>query len=241
MILLEHHSMKLRKEEQAIFDHYKEIGEEASIVRRSLKQLIRKRYDGNIMDYDLVAGSLPFVEAAFKQMGYEEDFDCYPVVLKDFLHREISVTTKRFLNPNRFPIFIKPKLETKAFTGFVAEDITDYRLNFVKSSIPIYISEVVEWVSEWRIYLQNPFCFDPVHYSGDPHVLPHYKAISKMIEVIHKNNLYPVVLDVGVLSSGDTALVEVNQAYSVGLYSDNKAFYTELLKAQWAKIKESLK
>lgn len=241
MILLEHHSMKFRKEEQAVFDYYKEIGEEASIAKCSLKQLIRKKYDGNIMDYDLVSGSLPFVEAAFKQMEYEDNFDCYPNSLKDFLRREISTTSKRFISPRRYPIFLKPKLNTKSFTGFVAEDAADYRLNFVKSNIPLYISEVVEWVSEWRIYIQEPFRHETCHYNGDYNIVPDYKTVGKMIEVIYQNNLYPVILDVGVLSSGETALVELNQAYSVGLYSDNNAFYTGLLKTQWAKIKESLK
>ena len=44
-------------------------------------------------------------------------------------------------------------------------------------------------------------------------------------------------IDVGVLSSGETALIEVNDAFSIGIYSMPKEVYAELLITRWNELK----
>lgn len=43
-------------------------------------------------------------------------------------------------------------------------------------------------------------------------------------------------LDVGVLETGETALVEVNDAFSVGMYEGMEACYPELLVTRWNEL-----
>ena len=44
-------------------------------------------------------------------------------------------------------------------------------------------------------------------------------------------------LDAGVLSTGETALIEVNDAFSVGIYNMPKNVYAELLITRWNELK----
>lgn len=43
-------------------------------------------------------------------------------------------------------------------------------------------------------------------------------------------------IDFGVLSSGETALVEANDGYALGAYKIESAPYAELLFARWAEL-----
>ncbi len=44
-------------------------------------------------------------------------------------------------------------------------------------------------------------------------------------------------IDVGVLNTGETALIEVNDAFSVGIYSMSKELYANLLMTRWNELK----
>ncbi len=46
-------------------------------------------------------------------------------------------------------------------------------------------------------------------------------------------------LDFGLLASGDTALVELNDGFSLGLYSLAPARYTDLIVTRWAELIQS--
>lgn len=46
-------------------------------------------------------------------------------------------------------------------------------------------------------------------------------------------------LDVGVLSTGETALIEVNDGFSVGMYGMSKELYAELLQTRWKELVEN--
>ena len=48
-------------------------------------------------------------------------------------------------------------------------------------------------------------------------------------------------IDVGVLSTGETALIEVNDALCIGIYSMSKELYAELLMTRWNELKKNKK
>jgi hypothetical protein len=43
-------------------------------------------------------------------------------------------------------------------------------------------------------------------------------------------------LDVGVLDTGETALVEMNDAFSIGMYEGMEACYPDLLTTRWQEL-----
>ena len=76
------------------------------------------------------------------------------------------------------------------------------------------------------------FCF----YYGDNNIKIDKSIIQKMVNEF-RNSPKDYCFDVGVLSSGETALVEVNDAFSIGIYSIPKEVYAELLIARWKGLK----
>ena len=57
-------------------------------------------------------------------------------------------------------------------------------------------------------------------------------------EMVDKFTLAPwaYCLDVGVLDSGDTALVEMNDAFSIGMYDGMEKCYGDLLTTRWKEL-----
>ena len=46
----------------------------------------------------------------------------------------------------------------------------------------------------------------------------------------------PYCLDIGVLGNGETALVEMNDAFSIGMYDGMESCYPELLITRWKEL-----
>ena len=51
------------------------------------------------------------------------------------------------------------------------------------------------------------------------------------------NNPKAYCIDVGILDNGETALIEINDAFSIGKYSMSNEVYAELLITRWNEIK----
>ena len=73
------------------------------------------------------------------------------------------------------------------------------------------------------------------HYQGNCFRYPNADKIRAAIDAF-KSAPAAYGIDFGVLSNGDTVLVEANDGYSLGSYRLNSVDYSRLLEARWAEL-----
>lgn len=237
--LLEHHSFHLGPEEQLVKSTL--VATDCPFDLGALSQVQRGRIRAGA--YDLVVGSIPFVKAALKQLGIPfPEVSSYPPALLPFLHRQVwcaSATEVRSrLNRGSASVFVKPKSELKAFTGFVLESAEDYRFLRVPGRRELWCSDVVAWRSEWRAYVCQGALLHLGCYDGDSSVILDLTVVHAAIDAFESAGApQGYALDFGVLDDGATAVVEVNDGFSIGAYDAMPGeAYVQLLRARWREL-----
>ena len=146
-------------------------------------------------------GSIPFVE--FYMGSFKPNY------LPHWCRKNISRTI--FENPPVFEkCFIKPSDQYKRFNGFIGE-VSDRCKN-------IECTSVVEFLSEWRMYIANGEEIMTWWYSG---LESHCDVIPNGLRVdfdIPKG--FCGTLDYGILKDGTIEVVECHHPYSIGYYGD---------------------
>lgn len=209
----------------------------------TLPQHARKLADGA-----MPVGSFGFVREAMHIGGLVEPVNLsYPDSAKPFLHRMV-----RQCNAGEVigRVFVKP-VATKLFTGFVfdtmqereaysAHDQEQYD-GFMELAAgeKVFISEPVEWLSEWRFYVAKGQIIGQARYDqneSEDAPVPKFETVKSCIQALAFE--HPYAVDFGVLSSGETALVEVNDAWAIGLYGSAlpPRTYLAFLQERWAGI-----
>lgn len=193
----------------------------------------------------LVAGSVEFAREAMRQGGFPEpDNLSYPAVLTDFLCRHVnSVRAGQVLGH----WFVKPQ-KTKAFTGFLFDTMADpdslspdVRPDYdafmaLPADAPVWISEPVSFVSEWRFYVRDQKIIGRGRYDPDGAEDASEPDLSVVMAAVQAFNPgHPYAIDFGVIEGGETALVEVNDAWAIGLYGGAmpQRDYVNFLWARW--------
>lgn len=190
-------------------------------------------------DGDVVAGSVSFIRDALtareQQMPPQTP---YPDELALYLHRRVwRVGTLGEALGLGYPVFIRPAKRWKLFTGFVAYGPNPAEVYGVSRREPVWCSDVVTWRSEWRCYVvRGSVRFVGLaarggsrHYPVDPAV------ISEAVATYNGPSAY--AMDFGVLSTGETALIEANDGFSVGAYDDVPARdYWDMVTTRWQEL-----
>jgi len=238
--VIEHQSgYRLEREERLVRDVAQRMGCEVQLA--SLSQMQRRRV---VIDGGIVAiGRIPFIKAALMSVGRElPPADPYPLALRNMLHRDVRVRPLRgvlaTLDRTGEPFFIKPASRQKAFTGFVARDTQDFRLQGVSRSQDVWVASPAAFVSEWRVYVLTGEIFHVSHYEGDARVqLDMVKTQAAVAEYVEAGAPAGFAIDFGVLADGNTALVEANDGFSVGAYGDvPPEHYTRMLVCRWRQM-----
>ncbi len=224
-VLIETKNLKPAGKEESMIEQYaKDHG--YTIHRAALSQLRRDRF--KVTSEMIVSGSVGFVKQALRHVGTHLPIHRpYPDELSHLLYREVrylhSLIDAKLMVAKGESLFVKPA-EWKRFTGFVPEYEGDYRFNGASNYIPVWISTVVNFVSEWRFYVVDGqlLSWQLADHGGDINVKPDLNVALDAIEKIHKAGKYPsaYVIDFGVLDTGQTALVEMNDGFSFGAYGD---------------------
>jgi hypothetical protein len=205
----------------------------------------------------LVAGALPvgsveFVRASMHLAGIDEPESLtYPPELDALLGRRVTTMP---LDRVRGTRFVKP-VTTKLFTGFVWHesrrdddyDEHDFEQLQVLRALPrdtmLWVTEPVRFQCEWRYYVLDGQVIGAGRYDPDgeddapaPSPMVLHEAVAAMSKVADRPVSYAV--DLGVLESGDTVLVEVNDAWAIGLYGRalEPKDYLRFLAARWNQI-----
>ncbi|WNJ19060.1 ATP-grasp domain-containing protein [Pontibacter sp. G13] len=201
----------------------------------------------NLGPSTLVVGDHPTMEAVFKRLKYSYSNDCYPVSLRSFLQRQIWQSTVKHLLMGRmhsdYPIFIKPKSRAKLFTGLVLQSQADlYRLDTIPKKTEIYGSSVVNWVSEFRVFVNRGEIVGVRHYDGDPSLRLNMDVVQRSVVQFEASDEHTASygIDFGVLEQGETTLIEWNDGFALGAYGLDAEVYTDLLLERWKEIVGSL-
>jgi hypothetical protein len=195
----------------------------------------------------LVVGDLEAVPAALRQLDVPYVAPAtWPACLAGFLRRRTWTTTLRalrqaFADAPGEPVFVKPLRRTKRFPGLVVG--TAWDLGFVadvSAGTELACSEVVRWLSEYRVYVVRGEIVGTHHYRGDVSVGPDPAVVRAAVDALAAAGDAPAgcAVDVGVLDGGETALVELNDGLGLGCYGLAAGDYCDLLTARWAQLVE---
>ncbi|QTH80251.1 hypothetical protein PA10_00051 [Pseudomonas phage pPa_SNUABM_DT01] len=231
---------KLGKEEQLLVDMANELGIEVQTTYE--KVVSRNQFAFN--ENHIVAGGVQFIKHALRAYGKELPVEnSYPECLHKYLKREVrKVRTlreaKAMLDEGR-TLFIKP-CNIKRFTGFVTCDRNDFRFNGASDQTPVWISEPVQFDSEWRCYVANGIIVgvEFTDNSGMISVKPHVGVIYDAVRILTENGGHAgYAIDFGVLKNGQTVLVELNDGFSIGAYGDiDPEAYWEVIRQRWKEM-----
>lgn len=199
----------------------------------------------------LPIGSIEFTRKAMLLAGITEPANIsYPQPLQSYLHREVKQRTAGSVLGHWF---IKP-VTTKAFTGFVFDTLGNpEHLSFharaqynaflaLPPETQVWISEPVVWLSEYRYYVLHGEVRGEGRYddAADDMPVPDASTVGEMARAFACAEDAPAAfsLDVGVLGTGETALIEINDAWSLGYYQGTLSHrdYIEMLWARWQQL-----
>ncbi len=139
------------------------------------------------------------------------------------------------------PVFIKPLHQFKLFTGQIVRSAAELQeLAHIGDQEPILISDVVEWGSEFRVFVLRGKVIHIAHYEGDIWASPNRERLFQFISTYEKHGSPSAyTIDIGLLSTGQTALVEVNDGFSVAPYSMPHDLYAEFLATRYQEMVSS--
>lgn len=212
----------------------------------------------------LPVGTVEFVRAVMGVRGVAEPEPMGYGAVSNFLRREIREGVLFELGAMEEPVFVKP-VATKTFSGFVYDPrlgskTSEYQreqleaIKHLKSSTRVWLSDMVEFACEWRYYVDaSGHILAKARYDADgdddapePTAEVVQSAIDSTVTYLEsRGNAHPFAIDVGVFTNGRTAVVELSDAWALGLYghartpggTDWKAEdYVDFLLQRWRSI-----
>lgn len=194
----------------------------------------------NLTKDDIVVAGIPIVQRAFDILGVTKpNLPDIPEELVSFAGRAIRYGTLEEIHDqdmNVQPCFIKPHLNQKLFVGHVVTKFRDLiQTSSYPRDTPIQISEVVDFISEYRGFVLNRKLVGLKHYNGTFAVVPDCNIINAAIEA-YTDQPAAYSIDFGVTSDGRSLLIEINDAYALGNYGLHSSTYTAIIEARWDEI-----
>lgn len=191
-----------------------------------------------------VAGYIGDVHRGLKKLNkpIPSNID-YPDQLKEFLGRYMRQGTLGEVRHSFNKVFIKPDVDHKLFTGFVWSGDEDSRRKIVTlpDEVPIWISDPVIFLSEYRTFILDNKILDCRKYKGDWGISPDRKIIESAVEKMYEHSSRAFCLDFGVTDTGETLLVEMNEGFSMGHYGMHPVNYARMLSARWFELTSGIK
>lgn len=192
-----------------------------------------------------VAGDMDAMHGAMRQLKIEVPApNDYPKSLESFLYRRVWRSTlgaveKHVIEGSGEAAFVKPADRRKNFTGRVFESIDDFReIGDVSRNQEVWCSEVVAWAAEYRVYVLGDQILSIDHYAGSEAEPLDRETVEAALAAYRASGEAPVAygIDFGLLTSGQTALVEANDGYSLGAYKISAHAYADILIARWREL-----
>jgi len=190
-----------------------------------------------------LAGYLGDVWEALSKLGFEKPASLdYPEELKKYLGREIWQTDlKTVRGITHRKLFVKP-VKQKLFTGFqMTGSFNDQmRMCGIEDNEVMWLSEPVEFVSEYRCFVLRNKIVAVHHYKNDWSKAIDKNIVQQAVDDYAVNAPAAYGIDFGVTSDGKTLLVEVNDSYALGTYGLLPNLYAQMLEARWEELTSCL-
>lgn len=185
-----------------------------------------------------VMGYIGDVWRALIRLGFPkpEPLD-YPEALQYMLGREmVKAKLGDVRNRTNPGMFVKP-VNHKVFTGFILTGSFDdaIRLAPYDEDLDVWVSPVMDFVSEYRCFVLRREVLDARGYKGDWSKAPDRKVVEGAVAA-WKDQPAAWTLDVGVTADDRTLLVEVNDGYSFGHYGLMSTSYARMIEARWEEL-----
>jgi hypothetical protein len=175
--------------------------------------------------------------AALGITGPEQEID-YPEELTKYLGRKVWASTVEevLADPAARNIFLKPREETKKFTGKVVREFKDFiGLGDGEKHTPVWCSEIVHFITEWRCFIRYGEILDIRQYRGAWDSRLDLAVVRSAIADFHSAPA-AYALDFGIDDTGCMKLVEVNDGHSLGSYGMGAVDYAKFLAARWSEL-----
>jgi hypothetical protein len=194
---------------------------------------------------DPVVGFAGTVLVAVERLGCKRPPPLgFPAALTELARRKIKNSTLAEVRSSRsaaFPFFIKPLWREKAFPGVVVRQRSDLaRLSHLDGALDILVSDVIDLVSEYRIFVLRGEPIGCRHYKADFRVFPELSVADQCI-ALYKDAPISYVLDVGVTKDKKTVPIEVNDGFSLGAYGLAPRLYARFLEARWWQMTKAVR
>jgi hypothetical protein len=160
----------------------------------------------------------------------------YPHELQYLVGRSIIQSTLGEVRRLTRRLFVKP-VEHKVFTGFVWEASKADRIRIATygDDVPVWISDEVEFVSEYRCFVLDREILGVRLYRGDWAKAPDRGIVEGAVKT-YLSSPRAYALDFGVTDDGRTLLVEANEGFALGHYGLNSVLYARLIEARWGEL-----
>lgn len=186
---------------------------------------------------DIIVGFSGPVKVRLRDFGIEIPNIDYPKSIQKYLGRNIRKTTLNTVSndPEMWNVFIKP-INNKSFSGRVVRSAHDLiGCSSGGEDQEVYISELLDFVSEYRVFVRYGQILDIRHYYGRWDIFPNAEIIKNCIKDYYDApNAYAI--DFGVTSDGGTYLIEVNASGSIGSYGLEPIVYAKFMSARWSEL-----
>lgn len=179
-------------------------------------------------------GSVEWTHSYATALGMKLPYvSTYPTSLAPWMQRSVRRTLFAEVQQHEF---VKP-IRLKAFTGGIKSKLGEH----VDPAEQVWACEPVKWLAEWRCYILHGKIVGVSQYGEGEDTELDLDAPLHMIEAFTSAPA-GYALDVGLLSSGRVALVEVNDGWALGYYKGcSRDAYLELIATRWKEIVESHK
>ncbi|MFD4353630.1 ATP-grasp domain-containing protein [Nocardia sp. NPDC058518] len=231
----------MRYEEKLLTEGFRRLG--ISVRHYSLKRIQRRQL---ALGPDVfIAGDMDAMHGAMRQLRIPiPQPDDYPEALRGFLGRKVWASTLGEIecamdSGSATTVFVKPADRRKSFTGAVCYSERDFAAwGNANRRQRVWCSEVVTWISEYRVYVIDQRIVAIDNYNGDNSVPLNMETVESAVTTYYRSGTAPTAygIDFGVLANGETALVEANDGYALGAYDIAADQYTELLMNRWSDL-----
>src|SRR6185436_17513354 len=99
---------------------------------------------------------------------------------------------------------------------------------------PVFFSTPVNFVSEYRCYVLEGEIQGVKFYKGDWSKAPARDVLEAAVKAYRPYRAYSI--DFGVLDTGSTVVVEVNDAFALGCYGLHHHQYAKMIEARWEEL-----
>lgn len=184
----------------------------------------------------LPVGSVEFIRRYMELSDIKEPENIsYPDGFKEYYKRNIA---KILSKDTPWDVFVKP-VRTKDFNGFVNTK-PKYNLDrdiLYGRSQEVWISDIVEFLAEWRVYISNYRVIGIARYDDRDEEYEDNLALLFANELAEMKVIKYGSIDVGLTKNG-YSIVECNDAWSLGLYkgSISQRDYISMLWGRWQEL-----